>query len=206
ETIGGKGDFAASWQAAWAATGRAEAEVWRGAQPGHALRRAGYGNRWWTANEGKQTDPIDAALFGATWRSSTSLAEAAEQRPALLSVGYGDRVGIVVSHTDLTLGGMGVRSDEVVGLTPDSATRVLAALIHEAAGRSTGVMTPADTPGAHGELELADGISAEAHDTAAARDEGTAAAEDPPVAPRRRTIAEVDTSNGVMFGNPPSTR
>ncbi|MEM6332066.1 MAG: hypothetical protein AAF823_01860 [Planctomycetota bacterium] len=197
ETIGGKGDFAGSWQRAWADSGRRRVEVWRGAQPDHALRRAGYGNRWWSADRGEHDDPIDAALLGANWRSSTTLSEAAERRPALLSVEYGGRVGIVVSHTDLTLGGMGVRSDEVVGLTPGSATRVLAALVHEASGRTIEIAVPGDEPGMTLEFELTqrDGIdSAGGMDASAG--EPSATDDEPAVVPVR-SIVEVETSPGI---------
>jgi len=142
ETIGGRGDFAGSWVEAWRAYNDRPVRAWHGATPGHALRQAGYGSRWWrgkdqgdTPSDGREStsqtggETVGEALLAARWRQSTSIDGLYESRPAFEAVHIGDRAGIVISHTDLTLGGLGVRSDEVVGVDPASATRLLDALL-----------------------------------------------------------------------------
>ncbi|MEM1209511.1 MAG: hypothetical protein AAGI54_09600 [Planctomycetota bacterium] len=149
ETIGGRGAFARSWVDAWNVFDDRPPRAWRGATPSHALREAGYSARWWqgkTQAEGKPgetagvaaSDALSDALLAATWRQSTSIGGVIDGYPPFQAVHFGDRVGIVVTHTDLTLGGMGVRSDEVLGLDPPSATRVLNAVLamSRAHGRS----------------------------------------------------------------------
>ncbi|MEM0914812.1 MAG: DUF4159 domain-containing protein [Planctomycetota bacterium] len=160
ETIGGRGDFAASWVDAWSTYDDRPARVWRGGYPGDALRTAGYGTRWWQGKASAEASDgsgegglIGEALRRSGWRQSTSIAGRSDARPVLQAVHMDGRPAVFVSHHDLTLGGMGVRSDEVTGLDAPSATRVLNAMLDtadaahgESVSRATGRGKLMETP------------------------------------------------------------